>query len=441
MYDLGIIGGKVYIKGEFVKTNLYINNDHIVAYNPEVMPCKDRYYVEDCLVCPGIIDPHVHFELGLASTSSDDFYQGSITAAHGGVTTFIDFLDPVDNGDDLERAFLDRKKKASRSVIDYKFHATVKDPIGEVGNIVSSMQKIGIDSVKLFTTYSDSGRRTYEPEIRELLKLSKDGFIVLVHAEKDDLIHVSSEFIAEDLPKSRPETSEIEEALALAAMVEETGGKLYMVHTSSGNTLERLIEEYGPILGKRFIVESCPQYFYLTEDKLKSEDGDLFTCAPPLRSAESVEKLRERIKYVNTIGTDHCPFKSYEKKGRHLDEIPMGIGGVEHAFSLMYTLYGDYAIKKMSVNPAKVFGLYPAKGTLDLGTHADIMIYDPREKRVIKGDHSNCDYTPYEDIEVQGKVVATINRGQFVIRDEALVLGSIGHWLKSNRIKGHLQEV
>ena len=432
MYDLGIVNGKVYLKGKLIRTNLYINNDHIVAYNDAIMPCKDRYDVDGCLVFPGLIDPHVHFELGLACRSADDFYSGSITAAYGGMTTFIDFLDPVSEGCELENALKQRQKLAAKSMIDYKFHATVKNPQGEVDQIVEKMKELGINSVKMFTTYSDSGRRTYYPEIKQFLKRSREGFVVLVHAEKDSLIDIDPSYKAKDLPMSRPEASETEEALYLAELVEETGGKLYMVHTSSGHTLEKLIDKHNGIIGKRFIVESCPQYFYLSDDRLEGEDGDLFTCAPPIRSRESVEKLKSLFKEVNTIGTDHCPFKEGEKRGKSLAEMPMGIGGVEHAFPLMFTLFGDYAVKKMSVNPAKVFGLFPQKGTLNLGTHADIMIYDPRKKRVIENDHSDADYTPYRGIEVQGKVIATINKGQFVIKDGELVLGSVGHWIKSS---------
>ena len=429
MYDLGIIGGNVYIEGKLIKTNLYINNDHIVAYNDSVMPCKKAYEANDMLVLPGVIDPHVHFELGLANTSADDFGNGSVTAAYGGVTTFIDFLDPVSEGKALEEAFRHRRKLAGKSMIDYKFHATVKNPVGQVDNIVEEMKRLGINSVKLFTTYSDSGRRTYEPEIKQFLKRSREGFVVLAHIEKDDMIDIQPEFMAKDLPVSRPEASETEEALAMAKLVEETNGKLYMVHTSSGNTLEKLLEKYPTIMGKRFIAESCPQYFWLDDTMLQGDKGDLYTCSPPIRSKQSVHKLRELIKHVNTIGTDHCPFMKEEKEGKSLAEVAMGIGSIEHAFPLMYTLFGEYAIKKMSVNPAKVFGLYPQKGSLKLGTHADIMIYDPNGTYVIGQDHSASDYTPYEGIEVKGRVVSTLCRGQFVIKDGELVLGSVGHWL------------
>lgn len=430
MYDLGIVNGEVYIKGELVKTNLYINNDHIVAYNDAIMPCKDKYDIEGCLVFPGLIDPHVHFELGLASKSADDFYSGSITAAYGGFTTYIDFIDPVSRGSELEEALNRRKQLASKSMIDYMLHATVKNPQWEVDNIVEEMKRLGIISVKLFTTYSDSGRRTYYPEIKQFLRRSKEGFVVLAHIEKDSMIHIEPTYRAADLPISRPEASETEEALSMAEIVEETGGKLYMVHTSSGKTLEALLKAHPGIMGKRFIVESCPQYFYLNDEMLKGEDGDLYTCAPPIRSVESTEKLKELITKVNTIGTDHCPFMKEEKLGKSLAEMPMGIGSIEHSFPLMYTMFGDYAVKKMAINPAKVFGLFPQKGSLRIGTHADIMIYDPRVTRTIETDHSDSDYTPYKGIEVKGKVVATICKGQFVIKNGELVLGSVGHWIK-----------
>jgi len=430
MYDLGITGGEVYLQGELVKTNLYINNDHIVAYNNEIMPCKDRYDVPGCQVYPGVIDPHVHFELGLANRSADDFYTGSITGAYGGVTTFIDFLDPVDKGEDLEKAYRKRKKLAAKSMTDFKFHATVKNPVDEVDKIVDEMKRLGINSVKLFTTYSDSGRRTYYPEIRKLLERSKEGFIVLAHVEKDSMIDLNELYTSKDLPLSRPEGSETEEALTMAKMVEETGGKLYMVHTSSGHTVEQLYDKFGPIMGKRFILESCPQYFWLNQDQLMGPEGDLYTCAPPLRSKEAQAKLKAQIKLVNTIGTDHCPFMKDEKEGKLLKDMAMGIGTIEHGFSLMYTLFGPYAIKTMSVKPAKAFGLYPRKASLQLGSLADLMVYDPREKRLIEKDHSAGDYSPYKGIEVQGKVMATLSKGQFVIKDGALCLGSVGHMLK-----------
>lgn len=230
---------------------------------------------------PGIIDPHVHFALDLGHIKSvDDFYSGSVAAAFGGVTTFIDFLEPVSNAKDLETAFLKRKEEAKDSVIDYKFHATVKNPKGNVTEIVMKMRELGIHSVKLFTTYSDSGRRTYEPEIIEFLKLSKElGFLILVHAENDDLILPSLDNNYHYLPVARPTVSETTEALKLAELTKIHGGNLYMVHLSSGKTLTALKMLYKDILNKKFFVESCPHYFTFDKSVLKKDNGYLYTMA------------------------------------------------------------------------------------------------------------------------------------------------------------------
>ena len=161
----------------------------------EVQEATTCYNLDQKLVIPGIIDPHVHFSLDLGNiTSIDDFKSGSIAAAFGGVTTFIDFLEPVDNAMDLQRAYNKRLAEAKDSVIDYKFHATLKNPKGNIPQIVDKILELGITSVKVFTTYSDTNRRTYDNEIIELLKFSKvHHFTVLVHAENDEMIEKSFE--------------------------------------------------------------------------------------------------------------------------------------------------------------------------------------------------------------------------------------------------------
>lgn len=428
MYDLGIIHGEVYLEGVCKKTNLYINHDHIVAINDVVLPCKEVYDAEGKIVMPGLIDPHVHFALNIGKyTSVDDFYSGSITAAYGGITTFIDFLDPVSKGEDLEAALATRSRLAKRSMIDYMFHATVMNPVGEVDNIVKAMHRLRLNSVKLFTTYSDSNRRTYNQEIKELLDGSEGRYVVLAHAEKDDLIDIRSDDVVKDLPRSRPERAETEEALNLARMVEDSNGRLYMVHVSSGRTVEALKSCYDDLLGERFFLETCPHYLYLNDQCFQGEKAEGFAMAPPLRDQLSVEKLRSQVDDIHSVGTDHCPFNFVDKKDKLLKDMPMGIGGVEHSFALMYSLWGDKAIEKMSTNPAKIFGLYPQKGSLQLGTDADIAIFDPSVERQLKKGHSNCDFSAFEGLEVKGQVESTLCKGQFVIKYGELVLGSVGH--------------
>jgi|AntRauTorcE11898_2_1112593.scaffolds.fasta_scaffold00116_8 dihydropyrimidinase len=435
MYDLKITNGALYIEGRFQKKTLYIESGIIKELSEKDHPASETYDALGAMVLPGFIDPHVHFSLEVGThKTADDFKSGSIAAAYGGVTTFVDFLDPTDTAKDLEKAFEKRLKKAKESVIDYKFHATLKNPKEILDKYVKTMRTLGLDTLKVFTTYSDSGRRTYDDDIKTLLSLTKKhNFLVLAHIENDVLITLDDAYTHEDLLKSRPSESEMKEALKLAGFVRETGGRLYMVHLSSGHTLNALIKHYDDILNKTFFVETCPQYLTFTSDALKGEDGYLYTCAPPLRSRVEQTHIKNHFKNVHTIGTDHAPFLSKEKRKKRLKDIPLGIGSIEHAFNILYRTFGDALIDKMTVNPAMRMGLYPTKGTLEKGSDADIVIVKKTEPYKIKAHHSSCDYDLYEGQEVSTHVVSTLSRGRFVIKD-GIFNPQKGQWIKGEGI-------
>lgn len=434
MFDLAIMNGELYIDGNYVNSNIYISNGKISKISKKVLKSKDEYNVEGKKVFPGFIDPHVHFELkGGKYTSNDDFYSGSVSAAYGGITTFIDFLDPISSSIEVENAYLKRRELAKKSVIDFAFHGTVKNPKNQVKQIVDEFKKLHFTSIKLFTTYSESNRRTYDEEIIELLKLSKDNqFIVLAHIENDDLINMNNKLRISDLPIARSSKAETSEARKLAEYTKKYDGLMYMVHLSSGNTLKMLKDEYSDIINSNFYIESCPHYFTFNNDIYNKEDGILYSMVPPLRSKDEVTLLKELIDNVYTIGTDHCPFTSKEKQKEKLLDIPMGIGGVEHSFNIMYSLFKEKAIDKMSLNPAKVFNLYPRKGVLREGSDADIVIYDPLKKHTITNDHSLSDYTVYKGRSVSGQIESTIVRGNFIIK-EGIFIGGTGEYLRDSR--------
>jgi len=430
MFDLAVMDGLVYLDGKFVKTNVYTKDGIITKISKDHFDAKEYFIAKEKLVIPGLIDPHVHFNLDLGFIkSADNFYSGSVTAAYGGVTTFIDFLEPVSNKKDLIKAFNNRLEEAKDSVIDYKFHATVKNPKGKLEEITDEMKKLKISSVKLFTTYSNSNRRTYDPEIKQLLKLSKEkDFIILAHIENDEMINLDPSLEYSDLLASRRTESETTEALKLASFTKEIGGRLYMVHLSSGLTIKRLKEEYGDILNEKFFIESCPHYFTLSADLFKQSDGYLYTLAPPLRSKEEVELLKENVDSVYTIGTDHCPFLKAEKTHDLLKDLPLGIGSIEHSFNVMYSLFQEKIIDKMTKNVAKVHNLYPKKGVIRVGSDADMFIYNLNTPGKITENHSRCDYSVYEGKEVLGKVETTISRGKFIVKDGKF-LGGKGKFL------------
>ncbi|MDX1358347.1 MAG: amidohydrolase family protein [Clostridia bacterium] len=418
MHDLGIIGGQLYIDGEFIKQNLFVKDGRISGISRHAEACADFYDASDKKVIPGLIDPHVHFALGVGGlTSADDFKTGSTAAAYGGITTFIDFLDPVSKAAELRAALEKRKKLAEGSVVNHMFHATAANPVGETGNIAMEMKNLGLNSIKLFTTYSESGRRTYDKEIMELLDLSSQyGFKVLVHMENDAVVGINPEQLVVHLPEARSEEAETTEALKLAAMVRETGGELYMVHASSGRTVRELVKSFSDIIGISFHIESCPHYFAMDSGRFERNDGYLYTMIPPLRDSGSVRLLKKYSEFIETIGTDHCPYNSDEKAKFRLSEIPMGIGSVEFSFPIMHSIIGDKAIDKMSKRPAEIFGLFPWKGMLAVGSDADITIYDDRDEYMIQGGHSACDYNVYEDYAVRARIESTICNGSFVIR-------------------------
>jgi len=425
MYDLAIRNGSVWRDGGFQRLNVYVKDGLFACVSPENYPARTTMDALNRLVLPGFIDPHVHFALNIGrAVSADDFLSGSRAAAYGGVTTFIDFLDPVDNAKDLDIAFNRRKDEARFSYVDFKFHATLKNPKGHVEELVAKIRELGMTSVKIFTTYSDSGRRTYDPEIKELLQLSdRYGFILEVHVENDEMIDLDPTRSFAYLPKSRPTRSETEEALKLAGFVREFGGTLYMVHLSSGETLDQLKMRFPDILNKRFFIESCPQYFLLNEDLLRGKDGYLYTMAPPLRTEDERKRLCGLWNHVQTIGTDHCPFLSLEKNQRFLHDIPLGIGGVEHAFSLLYRQFGESVIDKMTRNSALLHRLSHRKGAIEPGLDADVVLFSPDPFAKIEWNHSRCDYDPYRGFDAGGIVESTLLRGKFVIKNGRFVEG------------------
>lgn len=422
MFDKRIINGKVYISGEFVLTNIYINEENIVSLNNSLFDALETVDAQSSLVFPGLIDPHVHFHLDLGHIHSrDDFYCGTLQAAFGGITTIIDFLEPVDNPRDLEEAYKKRLDEAKNSVIDYLFHATIKNPQCDLEEFVLKMKELGINSLKLFTTYSDSLRRTYDRQIIELLKLSeKYKFLILAHIEHDGDIDLNPNFKYNNLLKSRPTIAETKEALKLASYVERYGGYLYMVHLSSGYTIEKLIEQKSEILNKRFFIESCPHYFVFVNDFLDREDGYLYTLAPPLRTRKERTILKEHFSDVYSIGTDHCAFMKVDKNKKFLKDIPLGIGGVEYSFDIMYEIFGVDVVDKMSKNLTMLYPSLSNRGEIKVGNLANLFIYDLFDN-FIDDFHGFTDYSIYQNLKRKGRVIHTMNRGEFVIKNQRFV--------------------
>jgi len=433
---MSLVNGSVYHNGDFYLEDIYVSDQKIAKIVPsgKILPCKKIIDCTNKLILPGFIDPHVHINLDLGEfKSSDNYESASIAAAFGGITTFIDFLEPISYVHEFDAILKKKQSEAKAAYIDYAFHTAVGNFNDDVDKLIKISRESGIPSVKLFTTYSETNRKISYTKFREFLKnSSKTNTLILVHAENDEMIlNANVEDTIESYESSRPAASEIEEIEKIAGMVAELKGKLYIVHVTCGSSIELLNDKYKELLGKNIFIESCPQYFHLTKDLYDNENGNLFLLAPPLRSLKEKEKLIANISVIHTIGTDHCPF-TQEEKMRYKDasKIPKGLGSLEFSFSLMYHLFGDEIIDKFTLNPAKIHNLFPKKGIIQIGSDADFVIFDPKKVLYINSGHSQSDNNPYENMIVNGMVESTILRGEFLVEDRKFVGSSRGQFIK-----------
>ncbi len=455
MNDLAIVNGTVCDGFNTYKANVYVKNGKISAVSSEMLDAAEFYDAHGLYVLPGLIDPHVHFALKLGKyVSADDFESGSIGAAFGGVTTYIDFLDPVTNREDLKKAFDRRMELARDSHVNFSFHTTIAHPTFSAEQLCEDSLELGINSIKSFTTYSSSNRMTGDGFVLELLKTtSKYGVVATFHAENDDMIlratMLDSKSSATHLPIYHSYEAEAEAVSRIATLARLSGGQAYIVHNSSGRSV-KLLKENG--IPGNLRLETCPQYFVLNDEVYSDEESAaLHALVPPLRSEEDMNLMRVLFRegVFNTVGTDHCPFKGNEKleNVKNYDRMPNGIGSVELSFSIFHELFvkkGDMSLKDLvkiqSFNVAEIFGL-TSKGRIAPGYDADISIFDPKKKWKVSVEslHTKSDYTPYEGMELEGKFVSVLVNGNFVIKDGVLFEAVHGEFVKRGPVFWHIR--
>src|SRR5271170_1348275 len=389
------------------------------------------------LVMPGGIDAHTHLDMPFGgTTSADDFESGTIAAAFGGTTTLIDFA-IQQKGQSLRHAFETWMKKADRkAAIDYAFHCIITDlgdaQLEEMGTLIHE----GVSSFKLFMAYPGLLMVDDATIFRAMRQAAKYGGLICMHAENGGAIDVIvQQALAEGkrAPKyhalTRPTTAEAEATSRAIALAEMAGAPVYIVHLSCNEALEKVREARDR--GLPAYAETCPQYLYLSLDNMEAPgfESAKYVFTPPLREKWNQEKLWQGLAQdtLQVVYTDHCPFCFKEQKelGKNdFTKIPNGGPGVEHRLSLVFS--GGVGGNRFSVNrfvqlvstaPAKLFGLYPRKGTIAVGSDADIVIFDPDEEQVIsaKTHHMRIDYSLFEGIRVKGVPKTVFSRGRAVI--------------------------
>lgn len=410
-----------------------------------------------CLVFPGIVDPHVQLEVFRGSASmTDDFDTGTKAAACGGVTTIIDFADQPRGRDALEY-LKERKAIADAKVnVDYSLHMSITDLSGDtLKEIPTIVQEEFIASFKLYLTYSRMGRMVTEGETLAVMReVAKTGGIVGVHAESDSIVeYLTEECIrngrtdARYFPLSR---SDVAEAASVASTIEiarTTGCELYVHHVSTAVAIDLIANAKRN--GVRVWAETCPHYLMLTDEVYQGEKRYLYVMNPPLRTEGDRNRLWKGIEtnIVDTIGTDHCSYRVEQKvKHSRFDQVPPGIPGIETLLPVMYTegvskgrMTLSRLMELLCSNPAKIFGLFPKKGTISVGSDGDLVIFNPNVKWTLwaSGLHINSDFCPFEGMKMAGRIEKTILRGETIYADGSFCgTPSGGRFVKGIKEKG-----
>ncbi len=421
--DIGIKGGKIAVIGKKIKARRTID-------------ANGKY------ILPGAIDAHVHLQTQVGNTiSSDDFETGTIAAACGGTTTIIDFAESEEKlpiSEILERRL---KEAYGKAVIDYGLHISITNSDSKILDEIPKMIDFGCTSFKIYMAYK--GIMLRDDEICKVFDYIRHfGGLPIIHAEN----HLVTKFLTQKFfkegkiepkfhPLTKPAVMEGEATGRIISLAEIRKVPVYIVHVSCKQALEKVKDARD----RNLIVyaETCPQYLILSAELYNQNnfEGAKYVMSPPLRNKYHQEALWKGIvsEDIQIISTDHCPFffKGQKDLGKNFfADIPGGVPGIETRFSLLYHFgfkKGKISLNRLvdicCTNPAKIFGLYPQKGTINIGSDADIVIIDPKKEATLSIDilHQNVDYTPYAGIKLIGYPVYTISRGEVIVENNKFI--------------------
>ncbi|MEM3671088.1 MAG: dihydropyrimidinase [Thermoprotei archaeon] len=460
--DIVVKNAKVVTAAEIFDADIGIENGKIKAYSHDMQPNNAEVIdVGGKIVLPGAIDAHTHMSFPfMGTTSADDFWSGTVSAACGGTTSIIDFVLPKPS-QTMSSALDEYRRKADPDVaVDYGLHMIFKSHNEPEASSVAQIVNQGVSSFKLFMTYRKEGLMLDDSGIFKVMKaVGAANGLVAVHAENNGIIE---NLVQENLSASnkgakyhalsKPDLAEGEAVSRAAYLARQAGAKCYIVHLSSD--AGRMALETAQASGCNIFAETCPHYLILTADLYERPDGRNFVMSPPLRSKKDCESLWEGIRRgsIQTIGSDHCPFTSEQKNmGRDdFTKIPNGVPGTETIVPLMFSegfKKGRISIFDMvrvtSFNPARHFGIYPSKGTLAVGSDADLVVVDPSKRVRLTADvlHTKIDYSIYDNITTEGYPVLTMSRGEVVMRDgEFLGSKGRGRFLSRTPARSHADD-
>ncbi|HLF31447.1 MAG TPA: dihydropyrimidinase [Xanthomonadales bacterium] len=462
MSSLLIRNGTIVTATDRYQADVLVQDEQVAVIGKKLDARADRTLdAADCYLFPGGIDAHTHMELPFMGTfSSDSFESGTVAGLHGGTTTIVDFAIQT-QGDSLEAAIMQWHDKADgHAVGDYAFHCAVTDfndnTRKEIPRVINHH---GINSFKTFMAYKGA-LMIDDRQMFELMKeLVLHGGIITSHCENGDMVdHLRQKFIAEGKTEpryhvlSRPAICEAEASGRVIDLAWQAGCPNYIVHMTCEEALQRV--RSATLRNQKVYVETCIQYLLLDESLYFQEGfaGAKVVMSPPLRKKKDQEALWAAINQnlVHHVATDHCPF-CMEQKAMGKDDftrIPNGAPGIEDRLELLYSEgvhQGRISLNKFvdlgSTAVAKIFGLFPRKGTIAVGSDADIVIFDPAVQHTLSArtHHMNCDYSAYEGWQVQGKIRTTILRGTVAVEEGKAHVGEgFGQYLPRKPFTAHL---
>jgi len=439
-----IRNGEIVTVGSRVLADIYVESETItrIGKNLDAPPNTETIDATGKLVFPGFIDPHVHIYLPFMATFAKDTHEtGSIAALIGGTTTYIEMCCPNRNDDALGGYELWKSKADGKSACDYAFHMSVTKFVKETESQLRQIVADGTASFKIFLAYKNFFGID-DAEMYQTLELAKRlGVIVTAHCENAELVaRLQQKLLAEGKTgpewhePSRPESVEAEGTGRFATFLENTGATGYVVHLSCERALRTALDAKSR--GVRINLESVLPHLLL--DKSFAEkpgiEGMKHVMSPPLRAKHNQSALWNALALgsIDTVGTDHCPFDTEQKllgKDSFVN-IPNGIPGIEERVNLLYT-HGvkrgrmdlDRFVDVASTRAAKLFGLFPRKGTISVGSDADLVVYDTNYRSMVsaKTQHTNNNYNGFEGMEIEGRPSVVTVRGKVQVRDGKFV--------------------
>lgn len=434
--ELLIKNGTVVTEEGAVKRDLRLRQEKIAEIGAELSPSSDAQVIDasGLVVLPGVIDAHTHYSLFVRGAhTADDFETGSRSAVCGGVTTFIDYADPIE-GETLAYAMEQRRREAEgKACIDYHLHMCLYGNRSWTMKELEELKKAGVWNFKVFTTYD--AMQIPDQNLEKLLVDAKTlGMLVTVHAEDQETVRSVGEQLqlaGKVAPayhgQSRPNAAEERAIANVIAMAEKHGTPVYFVHVSTGEGA-RLIEE-ARRRGVRVYAETCPHYLALSDECFQRELPQQYIMTPPLRSRQDNLELWRALEegVFQVVATDHCAYNLDQKKtGETCFTTLPGIPGSETLLPVLFSegvskgkLTLEQLAAYLATNPAKLFGLYPRKGVIREGSDADLVLVDPNLERTLDGKllHSASGYTPFHGMVVKGYPVLTLSRGRIAYQN------------------------